>query len=142
MIDIERKAILPHSAEQIFDMINDIERYPEFVSVCKSVKILHRSAGETKAVVEVAGVGMQKQMVAHNQHQRPYRVLMTQESGPFKSLVGSWSIEPSDNSCKVTAHVSIELRSRLLATMAAALAPKIADQLVVAMQERAKLLYG
>lgn len=141
VIKIERNAQLPYSAEQLFDLVNDIERYPEFIPGCENVNIISRDSAEARASVCFAIAGVRRELTTFNRYTRPECMYMTQEDGPFDSFAGSWLFEPTTAGCMVRMSAHMQLRSWLLTATARRLAPKMADQLVAVMCRRADELY-
>lgn len=144
MITIEREVSLPYSAEQLFELVDDIENYPEFVPGCRSVHIINRTPNETHASVHLAVAGIQETITTRNQCNRPHdmRMVLAQTGGPFRTLNGTWKFEPQDTGCLVRVSAQIECRSRILQAVAVRAVPVAANRMLDIMCRRADQLYG
>jgi coenzyme Q-binding protein COQ10 len=139
--------ILPFTPDQLFALVGDVERYPEFVPWITSMRVRNpRSEGEGIDVVDAeAGVGFSflkerfATRVRRNANQRD--ILVTLLWGPFKRLVNRWSFEADPAGCKVVFEIDFEFRSRVLETLLAANFNRAVDKLIGCFEARAKELY-
>jgi ribosome-associated toxin RatA of RatAB toxin-antitoxin module len=87
---VERGARVQYTAEQMFDLVNDIERYPEFLHWCRATRVLSRTATHVEARMDVGMLGFQQTLHTRNTLARPERIGLALVSGPFKKLDGEW----------------------------------------------------
>ena len=136
--------VLPHTAEQLFDLVADVGRYPEFLPWCVASRILSRSETEMRAELAIGFKGIRERFVSRVALDRPtLRIDVTYEKGPFKYLVNHWRFEPRDGGkCLLDFHVDFEFRSRLLEMLMGKLFDEAVRRMVRAFEERADDLYG
>ena len=91
---IERSALLPHSAEQIFDLVADIERYPEFLEGCVGAHILERTEHSVTATLRLSKGGISHGFTTQNTLKRPECMELKLIEGPFEAFSGHWVFRP------------------------------------------------
>lgn len=140
---IQRSALLPYPVKAMFDMVNDIERYPEFLPWCSAVHILEHQ-GETMRAEMVVAKGSLKQSFTTCNIIRPEEFIeMNLERGPFSSLHGVWRFTAlNENACKITLDLSFEYAGALIRMTLGPLFTQAANTMVDAFCTRAKQLYG
>ncbi|WP_226663410.1 type II toxin-antitoxin system RatA family toxin [Microbulbifer aggregans] len=143
MTKIERSALVMFSAEQMFDLVNDVASYPQFLPGCRGAEILQQDEHTLEARLDLARAGISQSFITRNSLQRPARMDLTLVDGPFSEFNGAWTFTPlADNACKVAFALSFSARNRLIGAAAGKLFSGIANQMVDAMCERAKQIYG
>src|SRR3954469_24382395 len=110
-----------HSAQQMFDLVADVERYPEFVPLCKSLKIRQRTTKPDGSEIVVADMTVSFKLVRESFTSRVtldrpnLKILVEYLQGPFSTLENRWSFEAkSDTACDVGFFLSYEFKSRML----------------------------
>lgn len=143
MKKITRSALLPYSSEQMFHLVNDVERYPEFLPWCGDAKVVASHPSEMVASVTIAKAGIEQTFTTRN-HLVPFeRIEMQLVDGPFKALTGEWSFKALDESaCKVVLDISFEMKAGILNVAVGTVFEKIASTLVDSFCNRAKEVYG
>lgn len=142
MKKIERSAIVPFRSEQMYRLVNDIERYPEFMPGCANSKILERGEHWLEAELELKKAGFHQHFVTRNELKENERISMTLVKGPFKSLAGEWQFKAlSESACKVSFWLEFDMSNSLLAFAAAKVFEKVATEQVDAICLRAKQIY-
>ena len=140
---IERSALVMHSAEAMFDLVNDVAAYPEFMDGCVAATIFDSSEDCMVAQLTLKKAGVQQQFTTRNQLQRPHQIAMSLEDGPFKTLSGLWVFEPlSDAACKVSFSLDFEFKSAALAFAASGLFAHVANNLVASLCKRSDHVYS
>jgi ribosome-associated toxin RatA of RatAB toxin-antitoxin module len=135
--------LVPFAQQKMFDLVNDVEQYPEFVPGCVGAQVLKRGDGWLEARLELSKAGFSHAFVTCNTLVEPERIHLKLVEGPFKHLEGEWDFQAlSENACKVTFWLEFEFKSRLLAFAAARLFEHIASEQVDAMVLRARRLYA
>ncbi|MFC6632945.1 type II toxin-antitoxin system RatA family toxin [Microbulbifer taiwanensis] len=143
MTEIERSALVMHSAEQMFDLVNDVASYPQFLPGCRGAEVLYSDEHTLEARLDLARAGIRQSFVTRNQLVRPQSMTLTLVDGPFESFSGHWQFVPlAEDACKVTFSLSFSLKSRLIAAAVGKLFSDLASQMVGAMCERAEQVYG
>jgi coenzyme Q-binding protein COQ10 len=137
------KRYLPYTPEQVYDVVADVERYPEFLPWCKAVRITSRE-GDTFHADLVAAFKVFRERFTSRVHLVPKEQIdVDYINGPFKYLKNHWRFEPApDGSCMVDFYVDFEFRSRLLQSLIGLLFDEAVRRMVAAFETRARQLYG
>src|SRR3954471_11063260 len=116
------KRKVSHSAQQMFDLVADIERYPEFVPLCKSLRIRQRTTKSDGTEIVIADMTVSFKLVreaftSRVTLDRPHqKILVEYLRGPFSNLENRWTFEPkSENDCDVGFFLAYEFKNRMLA---------------------------
>jgi coenzyme Q-binding protein COQ10 len=135
---------LGYRPEQLFDLVADVERYPEFLPWCIGARIRERS--ETLLVADlVIGFKMIRERFASRVAlDRPHLAIdVTYADGPFKHLSNRWRFEPTpEGGCRIDFYVEFEFRSALLQKLIGVLFHEAVRRMVGAFETRARVLYG
>lgn len=143
MVKIERSALVAFSCNQMFDLINDVARYPEFMAGCTHAEVLEQNADMLKARLTLAKAGVNQSFVTKNQLKAPHEMRMQLVEGPFRHLEGYWRFKAlGDVGCKVSFELTFEFENRLLAVAASKLFELVASQQVDSLCLRAQKIYG
>ena len=141
--EIQRSALLSYSAEHLYQLINDVEAYPQYMEGCVGAQIISQSESHMEARLDLAKAGLKHSFTTRNQLTLNSRVVMELVDGPFSSFRGEWAIQPlSDDACKITLQLAFEMKSKLLSVAAKKLFEPMADNLVNAVVNRAKNTHG
>ena len=143
MTVIERSALVPHAAEQVFDLVADIERYPEFLEGCLGAEIHERGEETLTATLRLSRAGISHALTTCNTMMRPEKIELTLVDGPFDSFSGQWMFRAlGDAACKTSLRLHFELTSGLANVAVAKLFDKVALDLVDAVVRRANQKLG
>jgi ribosome-associated toxin RatA of RatAB toxin-antitoxin module len=143
MTVIKRSALLPYTAQRIFDLVTDIEAYPNFMDGCVGAEVLHRSEHTVEARLDLARGGIGHSFATRNRMQPYDYIELELLDGPFDRFGGRWQFQAlGDMACKVTLDLEFSLRSNLLGAAATKLFESVTANLVDALAKRAKQLYG
>ncbi len=139
---IDKTALVMHSAERMFHLVNDIARYPEFLPWCAGARIHEQSSSEITASLEIAKGGMRHTLTTRNQLQMPEAIDMHLVDGPFRNLTGRWHFKPLDlNACKVVLSLQFEFSGSLSRMTFGPVFSQAANTMVDAFCRRADELY-
>ncbi|WP_276902521.1 type II toxin-antitoxin system RatA family toxin [Frischella perrara] len=142
MTHIYHEIMEPYSAQQMFDLVNDINSYPQFVPDCIDTGVLQRDDNLLLAYIEVEKFGFKKRFTTLNRLKEPSKIEITLIDGPFKKLVGAWTFTPiSENQSKITFDLTFEFNSKLLDMTFTPIFKDIMKNMVIAFSNRAKQLY-
>ena len=138
---IQRSALVPHPPEAMFDLVADIERYPEFLPWCRAARTLERTDASQVASVSVAkrlpGIGT-PEFTTRNRLERPGRIDMDLVDGPFRHLRGTWRFVPAGaGGCRAELEIDFEFASRIVGRVIAPGFERVCDTVVDAFVERA-----
>ena len=143
MTTIHKSALVPYSAEQMYNLVDDIPAYPEFLPWCSGSKEINRCEDEVQASLDIAHSGVHKSFTTRNRLEINKTIEMQLVEGPFKHLHGIWRFEPlGDVGSKVMLDLEFEFSSKLLGMTFGPLFSKIASSLVDAFIQRAQKVYG
>lgn len=139
---INKNVLVPYQAEQIFDLVNDIENYPKFLPWCSKTEILNTNQNSVDAVMHIDYLKIHHSFSTHNDICRPTQIKMHLINGPFKSLEGYWNFTPIDNiGCKIDFCLKYEFTSHILSALIAPVFNLIADSMVDAFIKEADKRY-
>lgn len=142
MAQVNRSALVLHTAEEMFELVNDVRRYPEFLPWCSSTKVVHESEETLEATLYLAKGGLKYSFTTRNLLQRPKRMEITLVEGPFKSLTGIWTFTPlSDEASKVELNMHFEFSGKLTGIAMGKVFNSVATTLVDAFVSRADQVY-
>lgn len=143
MRQIHKNALIRCSAQQMFELVDDIESYPEFLPWCGSSRVLKREGNIVEAELEVARGAFHQVFATRNQVVPGEEIRMTLLRGPFSYLEGAWRFQPlREDACKISLDLSFEMNSKLGSLAFGAMFNQICETMVGAFTQRAKELYG
>ena len=138
-----------HSASQMFDLVADVERYPEFVPLCKSLKIRQRAVQADGTEIVVADMTVSFKVVKESFTSRVtldranLKILVEYLKGPFSNLENRWMLEPKgEGACDVTFYLAYEFKSRMLAILMGSMFDAAFARFSAAFEKRADAIYG
>jgi len=139
MREVKRSALIAESPERMYTLINDIERYPEFVPWCTAARVESRTESEVVATLTIKRGPLRAEFTTRNLLEPGKRVLMQFVSGPFRVLEGLWTLTPlGDLGCRVELEMRFEFANRVAGTLFAPLFEDTAASLVDAFVKRAR----
>ncbi len=140
---IHRSALLPYAARQIFDLVNDIESYPTYMDGCVGAQVLRREDGIVEARLDLAKGPVSQSFSTRNRTLDERHISLELVDGPFDHFRGCWEFVPlTDSACKVTLDLEFSISNALLGAAASRLFDSVSDNLVGAVEKRARQLYG
>jgi len=143
MPSVNRSAFVRHTPEQMFELVNDFERYPEFLPGCRRASVVERGDDYLVGRMTLAKGGVEQSVTTRNDLERPERIDLSLVDGPFKRLSGRWRFRAmGEDACKIELEMSFEFSNRLLGMAFGRLFQQVAGQLVDAFTRRADQVYG
>ena len=140
---LAKTALLPYAAEQLFDLVNDIAAYPQYMDGCVGATILLADADIVEARLQLSRAGITQSFATRNRLLRPQTIDMELLEGPFTSLSGRWQFNAlAPEACKVSLDLQFELDGKLASLAAGKLFEGVASNLVDSLCRRAHALYG
>lgn len=140
---------VPHSAGNMFALIADVERYPEFVPLCQSLTVRSRQSLPDGREVLIASMTVAYKMLHESftsrvtLDRRNLEVLVEYIDGPFKSLENRWTMQPrGENACEVDFFIAYEFSSRTMQMLVGGLFDRAFAKFVDAFEDRADEVYG
>lgn len=143
MTHIQRSALLPYPAQHLFELVNDIEAYPAFMQGCVGATILRREEDYVEARLDLSRGVVSQSFSTRNRVVDAQHILLELLEGPFDYFAGRWEfLSLGESACKVSLNLEFNVRSTLLGAAAARLFDSVSDDLVGAVEKRARQLYG
>ena len=149
MPQFSSKRRVHHSAAKMFDLVADVERYPEFVPLCRSLKIRQRTQRPDGMEVIVCDMTVSFKLVKESFTSRVtldranLKILVEYLQGPFSNLENRWSFEPkSETECDVGFFLNYEFKSRMLAMLMGSMFDAAFSRFAAAFEKRADQVYG
>ena len=143
MHSVERSVLVPHSASQMFDLVADVEKYPEFMPWCGGASVSSRDDSGMQASITIAFAGLKQTFTTKNKHEYPSRIELKLVDGPFSQLIGQWLFMPlAADACKVVFTLEYEFSSRTLETLVGPVFNRIATSFIDSFTQRAIDCYG
>lgn len=143
MAVIRKSALVRYSPEAMFDIVDDVESYAQFLPWCGNSQVLSRDDDQVTAMVEIHHSGIRKAFTTRNLRQKNKMIEMELIDGPFKHLHGFWRFNSlADDACKVSLDLEYEFSNKLLGMAIGPVFSQIANSLVDAFCLRAETLYG
>ena len=143
MAVIDKKLVVPYSPQQMYDLVNDIESYPQFVPACETSEIISRTEDEVRASLTFAQSGIRKSFATLNRLQPHKMIEIRLLNGPFETLEGFWRFDSLDDGhCQVVFDLEFEFSSRILKMMFGPVFQQVTTRLVDCFYVRAREVYG
>ena len=143
MPEVNRSVLVSHTPEQMFALVDAVERYPEFLPWCGGASVSFRDETRTRATVNISYRGVKRSFTTENTKRAPAEMVMRLVEGPFRDLDGEWRFTAlGERGCKVEFRLRYEFSSRLLAKLLGPIFDYIANSLVEAFVKRGDQLYG
>ena len=141
MRQVTRSALVAQPPSRMFALINDIERYPEFVPGCTHARIESRTPTEIIATLGVKRGPLQTELTTRNTLDLDKRVTMTLVRGPFRELEGEWRLAPvGTDGCRVELYMRFAFANRMSGLLFEPVFEETASSLVDAFVARARAL--
>ena len=143
MHKVQRSVLVPHSAEQMFNLVADVEQYPAFMPWCGGSEVIARDENGMDAAVTISLAGIKQRFATRNTHHFPDRIDLELLDGPFSALVGHWVFQPLDaHACKIVFTLEYAFSSRTLEALVGPIFNRIASSFIDSFTKRAGELYG
>lgn len=143
MATIAKSALVQHSADEMFALVDNVSLYKDFLPWCGGSEELSRTDDEVKASVVIAHSGLNKKFTTLNRLQKNKIIEMNLIDGPFKHLHGFWRFEAlSEEACKISLDLEYEFSNRLIGMALGPVFSQIANTLVDSFCQRAEAVYG
>jgi ribosome-associated toxin RatA of RatAB toxin-antitoxin module len=126
----------------MFDLVNDVDRYPEFLHWCRGAHIDTRQGNTLEATLQVGGFGFEQSFRTRNTLQRPERIGLDLVSGPFRRLHGEWRFVAASGGTDVSLTLTFEVTSSPFSVVFARVFEELAAAQMTAFVTRAAKVYG
>ena len=149
MARFSNKRRVLHSASEMFDLVADVERYPEFVPLCQSLKIRQRTPRDDGTEIVVADMTVSFKLVKETftsevTLDRPnLKITVRYLRGPFSNLENRWTFEPKGSeACDVGFFIAYEFKNRMLGLLMGSMFDAAFGRFSAAFEKRADVVYG
>jgi coenzyme Q-binding protein COQ10 len=149
MPQFSTKRRVRHAATEMFDLVADVERYPEFVPLCRALKVRQRKSEPDGVEVLVADMTVAYKLISETFTSRVtldrpnLQILVAYLDGPFSRLENRWVFRPTgERSCEVEFFISYEFKSRMLALLMGSMFDMAFRRFAAAFEQRADLVYA
>ena len=142
MAIVEKTVLVAYSAEQMFNLVDRVEDYPDFLPWCGGASVVEIEGSCVHATVHINYHHIKQSFTTENKRLPPSRIDMTLQDGPFRHLDGSWHfIALNDTACKIEFKLHYEFSSKLLEKLVGPVFHYIANSFVDAFIHRAEKVY-
>jgi len=143
MPSISRSALVMYSVDQMFQLINDVLAYPQFLPDCSNSKIISKDENSVTASLLVSKAGLKKWFTTKNTFISNQQVQLELVDGPFSKLQGRWLLTPlSEDACKVSLELEYEFSNKMFDLAFGRIFNNLTNNMVQAFTQRAKEVYG
>ncbi len=140
---VKKSLLIERSAQQMFDLVEDIESYPAFLPWCSRTQVDFRDEKKTVATLHIDYLGIRSHFTTENHKDIPSAMRIRLVDGPFRRLEGGWLFRPlAENACKVEFQMSYEFSSKMFEKIIGSLFGQITNTFVDAFVRRADTVYG
>lgn len=140
---IQRSALLPYSASALYNLINDVASYPQFLPWCSASEILEQREDCMRAALMIAKGHLSQRFVTKNTLVPNQSISMALEEGPFSQLQGTWEFKAlGEHACKISLDLEFDYAGPIIKATLGPLFTQAANTMVDAFCQRAKELYG
>ncbi len=134
--------VLPYTPAQLFALVADVERYPEFLPWCVGARIRERTPDTVVADLVIGFKLIRERFTSRVTLDPPRRIDVTYTEGPFRYLNNHWEFTPVAGGCRIDFFVEFEFKSRLLQRVIEVVFGEAVRRMVGAFEKRARDLYG
>ncbi len=142
MTIVKKSREVPYYCEQMYKLVNDVERYGEFLPYFQKSLVHHRDEDEVKATLVIMAAGMSKSFTTHNRLQTNKMIEIRLVDGPFSHLEGFWRFDETAEGCHISFDLEFDFAGRMMSMLLGPVFEQVTDKMVDAFCDRAKDLYG
>ena len=143
MRKVKRTALVPHSAKEMFELVDNVEAYPEFLPWCNDATVHSRDGSTVVATLELHKGGVSKHFTTRNARKPFDAIDMALVDGPFRHLDGGWRFRDiTDDGCEVSLELEFEFDNRIVDLVFGRFFEDTLKVLVDAFTRRAAAVYG
>jgi len=142
MTAVRKSKLVPYSCSSMYQLVNDIERYHEFLPYFSKGTVHYRGEDEIQATLVITAAGMEKSFTTRNRLQENKMIEMRLVEGPFSHLEGFWRFDEAPEGCLISFDMEFTISSKMLAMLLGPVFEQVTDKMLDAFCERAKVLHG
>jgi ribosome-associated toxin RatA of RatAB toxin-antitoxin module len=142
MQHVRKSVLVPYSAPAMYELVDNVERYPEFLPWCSGAHVLERHEGGKTARLDIDYHGVRAHFTTDNANSPPQSIVITLRDGPFRHLHGEWQFRPLDaTACKIEFDLAYEFANHMLERLVGGVFSRIANTMIDAFVHRAEALH-
>lgn len=142
MTVVKRSRETVYSCQQMYQLVDDIEKYHEFLPYFSRGTVHHRDGDEVQATLEITAAGMSKSFTTKNRLQADKMIEIRLVDGPFSHLEGFWRFDPTEKGSMISFDLEFEFSGKMLSMLLGPVFEQVTDKMVDAFCQRAEALYG
>lgn len=143
MTIVRKSRTVPYSCQQMYDLVNQVEHYHQFVPYCTESQVHHRDEDEVQATLVIAAAGMSKSFTTKNLLQANKMIEIRLVHGPFKHLEGFWRFDlDGAEGCRISLDLEFEIAGKMLSMFLGPVFEQISNRMVDAFCSRAEEVYA
>ena len=143
MAKVEKSVLIERSAAQMFNLVDAVESYPEFLPWCSRTCVDYRDERKTVATLHISYLKVKSHFTTENDKDFPVRMSLKLVGGPFRRLEGLWQFKPlAENACKIEFELSYDFSNKVFEKVIGPVFNQIATTMTEAFVKRANDIYG
>ena len=143
MSSFNKQLTVPYTAEQIYDLVNDINAYPKFIPLCISSEVHEEQDHKLRVTIKIVKDKLGFGFSTINTMEKGRSISINLENGPFKALKGVWRFTPlGTHECIISLHFDFEFSNKLLDVALGGLFKQLCDSMVESFRKQAAIRYG
>jgi len=142
MTIVKKSRVVTYTCEQMFQLVNEIENYAQFLPYCSESIVHHRDEDEVQASLIIGAAGMSKSFTTRNRLQKNKMIEIRLVDGPFSHLEGFWRFDEVEEGCKVSFDLEFEFAGRMISMLLGPVFEQVTDKMVDSFCDQAEVLYG
>jgi len=143
MSSFRKQVTVPYTAEQMYDLVNDINSYSKFIPLCVLSEIHEEQDHKSRVCIKIAKGKIGFEFTTVNTMEKGRSITINLENGPFKSLKGVWRFTPSGtHECIISLYFEFEFSNKLLGIALGGLFKQLCDSMVESFRKQAVIRYG
>ena len=139
---VKRSREVAHSCEAMYNLVNDVESYGEFLPYFEKSVVHHRDEDEVQATLVVSAAGMQKSFTTRNRLQKNKMIEIRLVDGPFSHLEGFWRFDETPVGCLISFDLEFQFSSRMIAMLLEPFFEQVTNRMLDAFCTRAETLHA
>lgn len=143
MSSFNKQVTVPYAAEQMYELVNDINAYSKFIPLCVSSEVHEEQDHKLRATIKIAKGKIGFGFTTDNTMEKGRSISMNLENGPFKALKGVWRFTPTGtHECIISLHFDFDFSNKLLGVALGGLFKQLCDSMVDSFRKEAAIRYG
>jgi ribosome-associated toxin RatA of RatAB toxin-antitoxin module len=142
MTIVKRSRMVPFTCKQMYDLVNDVENYGEFLPYFAESIVHHRDEDEVQATLVITVAGMSKSFTTRNRLQANKMIEIRLVDGPFSHLEGFWRFDEAEDGCHISFDLEFEFAGRMFSMLLGPAFEQVCDKMVDAFCDRAEELHA